>query len=50
MFVCCWCSFVFVDHHFGRAVVMVGVPYVYTQSRILKVSCPAFVHVRVELG
>uniref|UniRef100_A0A8C6TT74 DNA 5'-3' helicase n=1 Tax=Neogobius melanostomus TaxID=47308 RepID=A0A8C6TT74_9GOBI len=23
-------------HHFGRAVVMFGVPYVYTQSRILK--------------
>lgn len=25
-------------HHFGRAVIMFGVPYVYTQSRILKVS------------
>ncbi|XP_064600102.1 general transcription and DNA repair factor IIH helicase subunit XPD-like [Liolophura sinensis] len=24
------------DHHYGRAVVMFGVPYVYTQSRILK--------------
>ncbi|XP_041351579.1 general transcription and DNA repair factor IIH helicase subunit XPD-like isoform X2 [Gigantopelta aegis] len=24
------------DHHFGRAVIMFGVPYVYTQSRILK--------------
>ncbi|XP_046371417.1 general transcription and DNA repair factor IIH helicase subunit XPD-like [Haliotis rufescens] len=24
------------DHHLGRAVVMFGVPYVYTQSRILK--------------
>ncbi|XP_041467884.1 general transcription and DNA repair factor IIH helicase subunit XPD-like [Lytechinus variegatus] len=24
------------DHHFGRAVVMLGIPYVYTQSRILK--------------
>lgn len=24
-------------HHFGRAVIMFGVPYVYTQSRILKV-------------
>ncbi|MEQ2206489.1 General transcription and DNA repair factor IIH helicase subunit XPD [Xenoophorus captivus] len=23
-------------HHFGRAVIMFGVPYVYTQSRILK--------------
>lgn len=26
------------DHHYGRAVIMIGVPYVYTQSRILKVS------------
>ena len=25
------------DHHYGRAVVMFGIPYVYTQSRILKV-------------
>ncbi|XP_065347408.1 general transcription and DNA repair factor IIH helicase subunit XPD [Cloeon dipterum] len=24
------------DHHLGRAVVMIGIPYVYTQSRILK--------------
>ncbi|KAJ8044735.1 General transcription and DNA repair factor IIH helicase subunit XPD [Holothuria leucospilota] len=24
------------DHHFGRAVIMFGIPYVYTQSRILK--------------
>ncbi|CAI9741824.1 general transcription and DNA repair factor IIH helicase subunit XPD-like [Octopus vulgaris] len=24
------------EHHFGRAVIMFGVPYVYTQSRILK--------------
>uniref|UniRef100_T1IV49 General transcription and DNA repair factor IIH helicase subunit XPD n=1 Tax=Strigamia maritima TaxID=126957 RepID=T1IV49_STRMM len=24
------------DHHLGRAVVMFGIPYVYTQSRILK--------------
>lgn len=28
---------VFSVHHFGRAVIMFGVPYVYTQSRILKV-------------
>lgn len=27
-------------HHYGRAVIMFGVPYVYTQSRILKVSSP----------
>jgi len=27
----------FTDHHLGRAVIMFGVPYVYTQSRILKV-------------
>lgn len=27
----------YVDHHFGRAVIMFGIPYVYTQSRILKV-------------
>ena len=25
------------DHHYGRAVIMFGVPYVYTQSRILRV-------------
>ncbi|PFX15488.1 TFIIH basal transcription factor complex helicase XPD subunit-like isoform X2 [Stylophora pistillata] len=24
------------DHHYGRAVIMFGIPYVYTQSRILK--------------
>lgn len=31
-------------HHFGRAVIMFGVPYVYTQSRILKVSLtPLFI-------
>ena len=24
--------------HYGRAVIMFGIPYVYTQSRILKVS------------
>uniref|UniRef100_K1PYR9 General transcription and DNA repair factor IIH helicase subunit XPD n=1 Tax=Magallana gigas TaxID=29159 RepID=K1PYR9_MAGGI len=24
------------DHHFGRAVIMFGIPYVYTQSKILK--------------
>ena len=24
------------DHHLGRAVLMMGIPYVYTQSRILK--------------
>lgn len=24
------------DHHYGRAVLMFGIPYVYTQSRILK--------------
>ncbi len=29
--------FHFSDHHLGRAVIMFGVPYVYTQSRILKV-------------
>jgi len=30
------------DHHYGRAVLMFGIPYVYTQSRILKA--------RVSLG
>ena len=25
------------DHHLGRAVLMFGIPYVYTQSKILKV-------------
>ena len=31
-------SFTFscVDHQYGRAVIMFGIPYVYTQSRILK--------------
>ena len=24
------------DHHLGRAVIMMGIPYVYTQSRILR--------------
>lgn len=24
------------DHHLGRAVLMFGIPYVYTQSKILK--------------
>ena len=24
------------DHHFGRAVLMFGIPYVYTQSKILR--------------
>ncbi len=24
------------DHHLGRAVLMLGIPYVYTQSRILR--------------
>ena len=27
---------VYFDHHLGRAVLMFGIPYVYTQSRILK--------------
>jgi len=30
--------FVASDHHYGRAVILFGIPYVYTQSRILKVS------------
>ena len=25
------------DHHLGRAVLMFGIPYVYTQSKILRV-------------
>lgn len=24
------------DHHYGRAVLMFGIPYVYTQSRLLR--------------
>ena len=32
----------FIDHHYGRAVVIVGVPYVYTQSRILKVKLQSY--------
>ena len=31
-----YCVYVTV-HHYGRAVIMCGIPYVYTQSRILKV-------------
>ena len=30
------------DHHYGRAVIMFGIPYVYTQSRILKVNINDF--------
>ena len=30
------------DHHYGRAVIMFGIPYVYTQSRILKVNVNSF--------
>lgn len=30
----CWFSFL--AHHLGRAVIMFGIPYVYTQSRILR--------------
>jgi DNA excision repair protein ERCC-2 len=30
------------NHHYGRAVVMFGIPYVYTQSRILKVAAVVF--------
>lgn len=26
------------DHNYGRAVLMFGIPYQYTESRILKVS------------
>lgn len=26
------------DHHYGRAVIMIGIPYQYTESRILKVT------------
>ena len=26
----------FIDHHYGRCVIMFGVPYVYTQSKVLK--------------
>jgi len=37
---CCISMYAFVwsDHHYGRAVILFGIPYVYTQSRILKVS------------
>lgn len=28
------------DHNYGRAVIMFGIPYQYTESRILKVSQP----------
>lgn len=24
------------DHHYGRCVIMMGIPFMYTQSRILK--------------
>lgn len=27
------------DHNYGRAVIMFGIPYQYTESRILKVRC-----------
>ena len=38
------------DHHLGRAVVMFGIPYVYTQSRILKVSLTVFRASRIFQG
>ncbi|KAF6768646.1 hypothetical protein AHF37_08592 [Paragonimus kellicotti] len=31
------------DHHLGRCVIMFGVPYMYTQSRIFKVSTPELI-------
>ncbi|KAG8515314.1 General transcription and DNA repair factor IIH helicase subunit XPD [Galemys pyrenaicus] len=37
-------------HHYGRAVIMFGVPYVYTQSRILKVRRSAACGGRAEAG
>jgi hypothetical protein len=35
-------AFAVANHHYGRAVIMFGVPYVYTQSRILKVVLVQF--------
>uniref|UniRef100_A0A670JI48 DNA 5'-3' helicase n=1 Tax=Podarcis muralis TaxID=64176 RepID=A0A670JI48_PODMU len=37
-------------HHYGRAVIMFGVPYVYTQSRILKVSPASPLCLRIQAG
>lgn len=39
--------FLFTDHHYGRAVIMFGIPYVYTQSRILKVSDRNLSHFKI---
>ena len=37
MILCVHClSLSSLDHHYGRCVIMFGVPYVYTQSRMLK--------------
>ena len=39
------------DHNYGRAVIMFGIPYVYTESRILRVGAramPAVAHVGVR--
>ncbi len=33
------------DHHLGRAVLMLGIPYVYTQSRILRARLEYLRHV-----
>ena len=38
------------DHHYGRAVIMFGVPYVYTESRILKLSIVCVAMVTIQLS
>ena len=37
-------------HHYGRAVIMCGIPYVYTQSRILKVTMTHTTHTLAEIS
>jgi hypothetical protein len=39
-----------VDHHLGRAVIMFGIPYVYTQSRVLKVCSHLLLYLLLSVG
>lgn len=37
------------DHNYGRAVIMFGIPYQYTESRILKVRPSTYLHSRIAV-
>jgi len=38
------------DHNYGRAVIMFGIPYMYTESRLLKVRRLAVNGARCRIG